>query len=148
MRNFAILLALSLRAETPKLAPPDSRAIENVRQFAHSLASLSCTQTTFPGTAKTITVEFSAPRAGAASSIDTVSLLQDVFAVSSGTQFEFDHWGALDGKKLSVYRYSYQINGKTHAGSIYADENTGAIARVVFRGVDTPAHLFCSAKTQ
>jgi hypothetical protein len=141
MRILAILFALSLRAETPRL-------FENIRQSAHGLTDLSCTQAAFPGTSKTITVEFSGPHGGAASSIDAAGLLQDVFAVSSGTQFEFDHWGSLQGKRQSVYRYSYQINGTTHAGLIYADENTGVISRIVFRGVDTPAHLFCSTKTQ
>jgi hypothetical protein len=49
---------------------------------------------------------------------------------------------------MAVYNYSFQINGKTRAGSIFADETTGAISRITFRGADRPAHLFCSPQTR
>ncbi|MGA3185480.1 MAG: hypothetical protein ABSF22_00085 [Bryobacteraceae bacterium] len=144
MRFLAVLFALSLRAEIPK-----PQALENIKQFAlthlDKEANFSCTQAAFPGTAKAITVEFSGTHRGAAPGIDAASLLQEVFAVSSGTQFAFDHWGLIGGKRVAAYRYSYLINGKTHAGLLYADANTGAISRVVFRGT-APAHLFCSAE--
>jgi hypothetical protein len=150
--SFAILFALSLQAETPVVARPDSarqqQTIENVKRFAYNRAVLACTQAAFPGTAKTITMDFSGPHAGSASGKDLSGAFEEVFAISSGTQFEWDHWGDLLGKKLAVYRYSYQISGKTHAGLIYADENTGAISRMVFRGADAPAHLFCSSQAR
>ncbi len=156
MRIFTFFIALSLQAATPRLRPPDparqQQTVETVRQFAlthlNGQENLSCRQA-WAGTAKTITLDLSdmpGQQPGATTGIDTASLIQNVFALSSGTQFEWDHWGSIGGKKLAVYRYSYQMNGQTHAGSVFADEDTGAISRMTFRGVDTPAHLFCSAQ--
>jgi hypothetical protein len=151
--SLAFFCALSLHAESPRLTPPDSdrqeRTLHNIKQFAAgSLDRLSCTQSASAGSAKTITVEFSGARRGTPSSVDTGRLLEDVFAPSSQTEFHWDHWGTIAGKAVGVYNYSFQINGKTHAGSIFADENSGAIARITFRGADAPAHLFCSAQSR
>ena len=89
-------------------------------------------------------IDPTAPRHGTPSGIETGNLFENVFSVSSNTDFEWDHWGMLRGKKVAVFRYSNQINGKTHAGLIWADENTGAISRITFRGADATAHLFCT----
>jgi len=150
--SLAFFCALSLYAQAPKLAPPEPQTLENIKQFASGHLdpqNLSCTQVEPPGNAKTVTLELvdPSPRHGAASGIDTGSLFQNVFAVSSGTEFQFDHWGTIRGKKMAAYRYSNQINGKTHAGLVYADENTGAISRITFRG-EAPAHLFCSSNSR
>ena len=93
-------------------------------------------------------IDPTAPRHGTPSGIETGNLFENVFSVSSNTDFEWDHWGTLRGKKVAVYRYSNQINGKTHAGLIWADENSGAISRMTFRGMDTTAHLFCAAQSR
>jgi hypothetical protein len=150
---LAFFFALSLQAESPKPAPPQT--LDNLKQFASAhferRENLSCTQVDPPVNSKTITVEFldpSMPHHGTATSIDTANLFQDVFAPSSGTGFEWDHWGTLRGKKMAVYRYSNQINGKTHAGLVFADENTGAISRITFRAEAQTAHLFCSAQSR
>jgi hypothetical protein len=146
----ALLSAVSLRAQ-----PPEQRTLENVKQFAAAhfdpRENLSCSQVAPQSNTRTITVDIvdpSMPRHGTASTIETGSLFQDVFAVSSGTEFQWDHWGTIRGKKVAVYRYSNQINGKTHAGLVYADESTGAISRITFRGTDTTAHLFCAAQSR
>jgi len=143
MRSLAFLFVLSLQAQPPQ-------ALEKIKQFAADhLESLSCNQVEPPSNSKTITVELvdaSTPRHGIRTSIDTRTLFQDVFAFSSGTDFEFDHRGMIRGQKMAVYRYSNQINGKTHAGVVFADENTGAISRIIFRATDTTAHLFCTAQ--
>lgn len=159
MRCFAssltLLCALALHAETPaatRLSPPDAlrqeQTINNVRQFAAAHldrhANLSCAQVSAPQ-AKTVTVDFSAtPHRGTPSNFEATAALEEVLAPATGANFEFDHFGTIGGKATAAYRYSYQLEGKTHAGMIYADENTGALARVTFRG-SVPAHLFCSA---
>jgi hypothetical protein len=150
LASLAILFSLSLQAQSPK-----PQALENLKQFAavhfDPRESLSCTQVEPQGNTRTITVEFldpSTPRHGVQTNVETANLFQNVFAVSSATGFEFDHWSNLRGKKVAVYRYSNQINGKTHAGLVYADENSGAVSRITFRGTDATAHLFCTAPSR
>jgi hypothetical protein len=158
MRSFAFslaLLAISLQAQPPRIAPPNPQALENMRRFAavhfDPRESLSCNEVERPSNSRTVTIEMTdptAPRHGVPTGIDTAALFQTVFAISSGTEFQFDHWGTIRGQKLAAYRYSNQSNGKTYAGSIYADENTGAISRIIFRGTDQTAHLFCTAQSR
>jgi hypothetical protein len=139
--------------QAQKIAAPEPQSLEKIKQFASThfdlRENLSCNEVERPSNSRTVTVEIvdlSAPRHGIPTRIDTASLFQNVFAISSGTDFEFDHWGTLKSKRTAVYRYSNQINGKTHAGLVYADENTGAISRITFRGTDVTAHLFCTAQ--
>jgi hypothetical protein len=153
--SLAFLSALSLPAQPPKLAPPDPQALENIKQYAAAhfdpQENLSCNEVERPSNSRTITIEMidpSAPRHGTPTSINTLSLFQNVFGASTGTDFEWDHWGTVRGKKLAAYRYSNRLNGKTHAGLVYADEKTGAISRIIFRGTDTTAHLFCTAQSR
>jgi hypothetical protein len=150
--SLAFFSALSLLAQPPKIAPPQPQTLENIKQFAAAhfdpRENLSCTELQPQANTRTVTIEMidpSMPLHGTRSSIETGNLFDNVFSVASNTDFEWDHWGMLRGKKLAVYRYSNQTNGKTHAGLIYADESTGAISRMTFRGADTTAHLFCAA---
>jgi hypothetical protein len=155
---LAFFFALTLQAQPPKqvvLAPPEPQALENIKQFAAAhfdpRESLSCTEVEAGANTKTITVEFldpSTPHHGTTTSINPIGLFQNVFSVQSGTGFEWNNWGTIRGKKMAVYRYSNQFNGKTHAGLVFADENTGAISRITFRGTDTTAHLFCTAPSR
>jgi hypothetical protein len=150
MRSLASSLAL-FSALTLQAQPPNSRTLESIKQAAAVRQDLSCNEVVSASNTRTITVEMidpTAPRHGTPSSIDTGNLFQDVFAVSSNTDFQWDHWGNLRGKKVAVYRYSNTINGKTHAGLVFADENTGAVSRITFRGTDTTAHLFCTAQSR
>jgi hypothetical protein len=156
MRSLALSLvflsSLALQAQPPRLARPEPQTLESIKLFASAhLQDLSCNEVPQPGNSKSITIEMvdpTGPRHGTSSSIDTGSMFQDVFAVSSNTDFEFDHWGTLKGKRLAVYRYSNQINGKTHAGMVFADESTGAISRIIFRATDSAAHLFCTTQSR
>jgi hypothetical protein len=144
MRSFAFFFALSLQAQ-----PPRPELLEKVKQFSPP-ESVSCTQVAPSTNSRTITMEMtdlSTLPHGTPSSLDTRTLLQDVFSPSSGTGFEFDRWASVKGKKTAVYRYSNRIDGKTHAGLVYADEN-GTISRITFRAADTTAHLFCSAQSR
>jgi hypothetical protein len=109
--------------------------------------NLACTQIGAPASSKTITIELAPTRHGTPSGIDAGGLLADVFAPSSATEFQWDHWSNVRGKTEAVYRYSSRANGKTRAGLIFADE-TGAISRITFRGADASAHLFCSANSR
>jgi hypothetical protein len=157
MRSLALFLAVfysfTLHAESSKPAP-DQQTLESIKQFALThldrSAGLSCTQAGSPSSSRTITIELSeTPKHhGTDSSIDAGALFEHVFAPSGRTEFQFDHWAAIHGKNEAVYRYSNHNNGKTHAGLIYADETTGAISRITFRGADTAAHLFCSAQSR
>jgi hypothetical protein len=153
--SLAFFCALSLYAESPKLAPPDpareQQTLDNIKQFALThldrSANLSCTEIGAPASSKTITIELAPARHGNPSGIDAASLLDDVFAPSSATEFQWDHWSNVKGKTEAVYRYSSRVAGKTRAGLIFADEN-GAISRVTFRGAEAPAHLFCSGNSR
>ncbi len=136
-------------------APPDSarqeQTISNIRQFAAAHlnrdASLVCTA--LPSGTRTMTVEFGeTPHRGAEPNTATTAMVEEVFAPSSGAEFRWDHFASLNGKSLVVYAYSFVMNGKTRAGAVFADESTGSIARMTFRGVDTPAHLFCSSSSR
>ena len=154
MRSLALIFVLSLHAES-KLTPPDSvreqQTLDNIKQFASTHldrgVNLSCTQVGTPASSRTITIELAANQHGTPSAIDASALLEDVFAPSSATEFQWDHWSNVKGKTEAVYRYSSRANGKTRAGLIFADE-TGAISRITFRGADAPAHLFCSANSR
>jgi hypothetical protein len=153
--SLAFCLALSLHAQHQKVAPAQPQTLESIKQYAAAhfdpRESLSCTELEPQANSRTVTIEMidpSMPRHGPPSNFDTGGVFENVFSVSSNTDFEWDHWGMLRGKKLAVYRYSNQINGKTHAGLIYADENSGAISRITFRGADTTAHLFCAAQSR
>lgn len=156
MRSFAsslvLISSLTLQAQPAKLAPPEPRVLESLRQFAATgFDNLSCTQVEPQANTKVITIEFldpSSPRHGIATNLETASLFQDVFAMSGNTNFEFDHWAMLRGNKVVVYRYNNQVNGRTHAGLVFADESTGAVSRMTFRAEDTTAHLFCSAHSR
>jgi hypothetical protein len=153
--SLAFLCALSLHAESPKLAPPDpareQQTLDNIKQFALThldrSANLSCTQVGAPSSSNTITIELAPARHGTASNIDAPGLLENVFAPSSATEFQWDHWSNIKGKTEAVYRYSGRVAGKTRAGLIFADEN-GAISRMTFRAAGAPAHLFCSSNSR
>jgi hypothetical protein len=153
--SLALFCTLSLHGQPARLAPPEPQALENIKQFAaahfDARENLSCSQVALPSNTRTITLDFldpSTPHHGTASTVDTTSLLQDVFPISAGADFEFDRWALLRNKKVAVYRFSNRINGKTRAGLIYGDETTGAISRIMFRGTDETAQLFCSAQSR
>ena len=81
------------------------------------------------------------------------SMMAEVFDRKSQAQFNWDHWGNLDGRLMAVYNYfidsghsSYSIdyNGEqriitAYRGMVYADPDTGVIYRIKFQAVDIPS---------
>jgi hypothetical protein len=82
-------------------------------------------------------------RQGTPSNIEVGNILRQVFSASSGTQFKWERWATLRGKRVSVYSYIQQSDGEGHAGLIYVAEETGAISRIVFPAMKA-SHHFCS----
>ncbi len=151
MRGIAFLTCL-LTAYAATAAPPDAsrqeQTISSVKEYAaghlNRDTKFACSQAA-AGNTKTLTVDFAeTARRGTASNADTAALIETVFAPSSAAEFRWDHYSTVGAKTLAVYAYSFVLNGKTHAGTIFADEDSGAIARMTFRG-EASAHLFCSA---
>ena len=145
MRSLALLATAVFAFAEVRPAPDAShqeQTISSIRKYAvEQLAEVGCVQAAVPNS-KTLTVDFEGGHRGPA--VEASSLLKEVFAPSSNAQFRFDHFAEIGGKKLAAYAYSYSVAGKNHSGVVYADQETGAIARITFRG-ESPAHLFCDA---
>jgi hypothetical protein len=91
---------------------------------------------------------------GAISSGEFGSLMRSIFDKKSQAEIEWARWGKLRGKVMPVYSYfidsahsDYTLDYgggaqrifTAYKGLIFADENTGAIARITFEAVDIPA---------
>jgi hypothetical protein len=91
---------------------------------------------------------------GAISSGEFGSLMRSIFDKKSQAEIAWARWGKLRGKVMPVFSYfidsghsDYSLDydrGAQHIftaykGLIFADENTGAIARITFEAVDIPA---------
>lgn len=91
---------------------------------------------------------------GAISSGEFGSLMKSIFDKKSQAEFAWARWGKLRGKVMPVFSYfidsghsDYSLDYDRGAqriftayrGLIFADENTGAIARITFEAVDIPA---------
>jgi hypothetical protein len=84
------------------------------------------------------------------------SLMKSIFQPESQTEWGWDHWATLRGRRMAVFNYlvdsahsSYYIHYgadkdddqrivTAYRGLIYADPNTGEIARIKFEAVDIP----------
>jgi hypothetical protein len=80
------------------------------------------------------------------------SLLKSVFDPKSQSEFNWDHWATLRGKRMAVFNYfidsghsdwriTYENDMQiitAYKGLIYADENTGIVSRVTFEAVNIP----------
>ncbi|MDQ2777114.1 MAG: hypothetical protein M3Y57_19670 [Acidobacteriota bacterium] len=89
---------------------------------------------------------------GASSTGEFGSLMRGIFSPSSEAQFDWSKWGTLRGKRVAVFHYfidsghsdKYIVYNNdqqiitAYEGLIYADENTGAVARIVFQAVNIP----------
>jgi hypothetical protein len=92
---------------------------------------------------------------GVRSSGEFGSMLHDIFAPQSETQFGWDHWGTWDARP--VYVFSYQIEKEhgysmrddetskhytsAYTGLVYADQETKEIARITMKTVEIPAEF-------
>lgn len=89
---------------------------------------------------------------GAVSTGDFGSLMRGIFEAKSEAEFAWDHWATLRGKRMAVFNYfidsghsswwiTYERDQRiitAYKGLVYADENSGAISRIVFEAVDIP----------
>lgn len=103
------------------------------------------------------TLERAAASGGAVSSGEFGSLMREIFEPRSEAAFGWDHWATLRSRRMAVFNY---IIGSGHSswsmtysagpgdeqriitaykGMIYADENTGEIARITFVAIDVPS---------
>ena len=91
---------------------------------------------------------------GAISSGEFGSLMSSIFDNKSQADFAWARWGKLRGKVMPVFSYfidsghsewslDYDRGAQriftAYKGLIFADENTGAIARITLEAVDIPA---------
>lgn len=89
---------------------------------------------------------------GASSTGEFGSLMRGIFSPEGQAQFDWDHWGTLRGKRVAVFHYfidsghsdkyiTYNNEQQiitAYEGRVYADEYTGAVARITFNAVNIP----------
>lgn len=89
---------------------------------------------------------------GATSSGEWGSMLNNIFAIQNGAQFDWSRWGALRGRTMYVFAYRIEKNHgysmrdikartertSAYAGLIYADAETREIQRITMKLVEIP----------
>lgn len=89
---------------------------------------------------------------GVTSSGEFGSLLREIFEKETDTQFEWERWGTLRGRRMHVFSYrvsqrrsKYSIVAGTdqriiagYHGLIYVDRDTGAIMKITLQADDIP----------
>jgi hypothetical protein len=94
---------------------------------------------------------------GAVSTGEFGSLMREIFDSKSEADFGWDHWATLRGRRMAVFNYAIDSGHSNwsidyaaspgdsqriitaYRGLIYADENTGEIARIKFIATNIPA---------
>ncbi len=91
---------------------------------------------------------------GAVSSGEFGSMLKEIFERESGTEFEWDRWATLRGRRMHVFFYrvrvansKYRISERDsrqtitvgYRGYIYVDRDTHAVAKITLEAEDIPA---------
>ena len=81
------------------------------------------------------------------------SLLRSIFDPGSAAEFNWDHWGTLRGKRMAVFSYAIDSGHSNYTisygedqqriitayeGLVYADPDTGEVARIKFVAVNIP----------
>ncbi len=112
------------------------------------------------------TMESAGKGGGAISIGEFGSMMQQIFEPRSEAQFGWDHWSSINGRRMAVFNFfidsghsGYSITyGSSpgdeqriitaYKGLIYADENTGEIARIKFIAVDIPRSFPVSEATE
>jgi len=100
---------------------------------------------------------------GSVSTGEFGSLLRSIFDPNSQAEFNWDHWGTLRGRRMAVYSYaidsghsSYTISyGEdqqriitAYQGLVYADPDTGEVARIKFVAVNIPKSFPVTATSE
>lgn len=102
------------------------------------------------------TIDRAAAGGGAISQGEFGSMMREIFEEKSAATFGWDHWATLRGRRMAVFNYAigsgrsgYSISYSSgpgdeqriytaYRGKIYADQDTGEIARITFEAVDIP----------
>jgi hypothetical protein len=135
--------SLNLQAQAPGGAPTEApdppkqqQTIDRLKQFVANFPNVICV---------TLTPGISA-QALPAGNVEIESLLQEVFASSSGTLFTWERWANLSGKRIAVYRYALQVNGSVREGWVMAEDETTAPSRIILQPKDVAARFSCAVK--
>jgi hypothetical protein len=93
---------------------------------------------------------------GAISTGEFGSMMREIFEPDNEAEFTWDHWAKLRGVKVAAFHYyidvahskftiAYGLSGKdeqriytAYEGVVFADENSGEIARITFHAVNIP----------
>src|SRR3954471_23240339 len=102
------------------------------------------------------TIDRAAAGGGAISQGEFGSMMREIFEEKSEATFGWDHWATLRGRRMAVFNYEigsgrsgYSISYSSgpsdeqriytaYRGLIYADQDTGEIARITFEAIDIP----------
>ncbi|HWB96818.1 MAG TPA: hypothetical protein VG672_08955 [Bryobacteraceae bacterium] len=89
---------------------------------------------------------------GAISSGEWASMMKEIFEPSTGTQFQWERWATLRGRRTHVFSYvvsqersKYQIHVPDqhivvgYRGSIFVDKETEAVEKITLQAMDIPA---------
>ncbi len=150
----------------------DPNAGDHYRSLGNILARVSYNQGaenykvySVNGHYENISLEQAASTGGAVSNGEFGSMMREIFEDKRGAEFAWDHWGTLRGRRMAVFSYfidsghsNYSIEYGSGAsqqriitaykGLVYADENTGEIARIRFVAVDIPRSFPVSEVTE
>src|SRR3954471_817234 len=101
-------------------------------------------------------IDRAAAGGGAISQGEFGSMMREIFEDKSGATFNWDHWATLRGRRMAVFNYAigsgrsgYSISYSSgpgdeqriytaYRGLIYADQDTGEIARITFEAINIP----------
>ena len=142
----------------------DPMNADHYQSIGHVLARVSYNQGqesykvySVNGHVEDTTIDRAAAGGGAISQGEFGSMMREIFEEKSGATFNWDHWATLRGRRMAVFNYAigsgrsgYSISYSSgpgdeqriytaYRGLIYADQDTGEIARITFEAVDIPS---------
>lgn len=150
----------------------DPNAGDHYRSIGNILAKVSYNQGrekyqvySVNGQYSDISLEQAASTGGAVSNGEFGSMMREILEDKSAAEFGWDHWATLRGRRMAVFNffidsghsnysieYGYGADQQriitAYKGWIYADENTGEVARIKFVAVDIPRSFPVSAVTE
>lgn len=118
------------------------------------------------GQLKDVSLDGAGLGGGAVSTGEFGSLMREIFDPKSSAEFGWDHWATLRGRRMAVFSYAIDSGHSAwsidyaagpgdnqriitaYKGLVYADENTGEIARIKFIAVDIPRTFPVSEATE
>jgi hypothetical protein len=141
----------------------DPMSVDHYRSIGNVLARVSYNQGqesykvySVNGHVEDTTIDRAAAGGGAISQGEFGSMMREIFEEKSGATFNWDHWATLRGRRMAVFNYAigsgrsgYSIAYSSgpgdeqriytaYRGLIYADQDTGEVARITFEAIDIP----------